>query len=174
MDADARRGEPELKTAYEVSAGGLVVRGGEVLLISTQQGRRWQLPKGHIEEGESRQQAAEREVSEETGVLGNVVATLPDIEYWYIERGTQRIHKRVYYFLLTYERGSETDFDPEEVSGAAWMPWDVALASLTFSSERDVLRTAREKVLEGAAGPEAASLAGAGLGPAHALGEAPG
>lgn len=131
-----------------------------MLLISTQQGRRWQLPKGHLEDGEGRRDAAAREVREETGVRGQVVASLPDVEYWYIERGTQRVHKRVYYFLLSYESGSEADFDPNEVSGAAWAGWDEALARLTFPSERDVLRAAREKVLEGAAGPEAASLAG--------------
>ena len=113
-----------MKIEHEVSAGGVVVLGEKVLLISTRGGRRWQLPKGHIEAGESRDETAEREVREETGVQGRVVAPLPDVEYWYVERGTRRIHKRVHYFLLAYQGGDVADYDPGEVSGAAWLPWD--------------------------------------------------
>lgn len=143
-----------METVHERSAGGLVVRGGEVLLISLAGGDRWQLPKGHVEPGESAEQAAVREVREETGVTGRAVERLPDIEYWFIQAG-QRVHKRVAYFLLDYERGSELDFDPAEVSGAAWFPWDEALHRLTFDNERKVAAAAREasRRTAAAAGP---------------------
>lgn len=133
-----------MKTEHHRSAGGLVVRGDEVLLISTQNGKRWQLPKGHIEEGETAAEAAVREVREETGVTGRVVAELPGIEYWYVERGARRIHKRVDYFLLEYESGDAADFDPGEVSGAGWFPWEQGEARLSFDNERKVTARARE------------------------------
>ena len=79
-----------MKTVQHRSAGGLVVQGARILLISTQSGRRWQLPKGHIEEGETPEQTAVREVREETGVTSKVVAPLPGVEYWFVERGTRR------------------------------------------------------------------------------------
>jgi 8-oxo-dGTP pyrophosphatase MutT (NUDIX family) len=120
-----------------------VVDGSRILLISTQEGRRWQLPKGHIEEGESPRQAAVREVREETGVTGRVLAELPGVEYWFVERGLRRIHKRVDYFLLEYVEGDPADFDPGEVSGAAWFGWEEGLEKITFANERRVLEEAR-------------------------------
>lgn len=130
-----------MKTEHQRSAGGLVVRGREVLLIALHEGRRWQLPKGHIERGESAQQAAVREVREETGVTGRPLGRLPSIEYWFVEEG-KRIHKRVDFFLLDYVEGSNDDFDPREVSGARWFPWPRALAQLTFDNERHVAEMA--------------------------------
>ena len=133
------------------SAGGLVVRGATILLISTQKGRRWQLPKGHIEDGETSEQTAVREVREETGVTGRVVAALPEIDYWYVEKGNLRIHKRVDYFLLEYESGDAANFDAGEVSGAGWFGWDEGLAKLSFDNERRVAEQAR--VLAGSLAP---------------------
>lgn len=124
------------------SAGGLVVRDGEILLIAVAGGRRWQLPKGHLEPGESPEQAAVREVCEETGVRGRALASLPEIEYHFTQGG-RVIHKRVEYFLLGYLDGSADDFDPGEVHGAAWMSWDEGLARLTFDNERRVAGAAR-------------------------------
>ncbi len=128
-----------------------MVRAAEILLISTQNGRRWQLPKGHIEEGEVPEQTAVREVREETGVTGRVTAELPGVEYWYVEKGVRRIHKKVDYYLLQYVSGNATDFDPEEVSGAAWYSWDEGIAIISFENERRVLREAKRLVLGPAA-----------------------
>ncbi len=133
-----------VRTEHQVSAGGLVVQDGHILLISTREGRRWQLPKGHVEPGESTAQAACREVQEETGITGLIVAPLPEIEYWFVERDRRRIHKRVHYFLLSYVRGSTEDYDPNEVSGAEWVPWEDGLARLSFANERKVALAARE------------------------------
>jgi len=132
-----------VEAEHHRSAGGLVVRGATILLISTQQGRRWQLPKGHIEDGETPEQTAVREVREETGVTGRVVAALPEVEYWYLEKGTLRVHKRVDFFLLEYESGDAADFDAGEVAGAGWFGWDEGLAKLSFENERRVAEQAR-------------------------------
>jgi 8-oxo-dGTP pyrophosphatase MutT (NUDIX family) len=133
-----------MKTEHHRSAGGLVVEGSRILLISTQEGRRWQLPKGHIERGESPEQAAVREIEEETGVSGRVIAPLPGVEYWFVEKGRRRVHKRVDYFLLSYVSGSVADFDAHEVSGAEWFSWEEGIAKLSFDNERRVVEAARE------------------------------
>jgi 8-oxo-dGTP pyrophosphatase MutT (NUDIX family) len=133
-----------MRTEHHRSAGGLVVEGDRILLISTQAGRRWQLPKGHIEEGETAEQAALREVREETGVTGRVVAPLSEVEYWFVEKGARRVHKRVDYFLLDYVSGTAADFDAAEVSGAEWFSWDEGIAKLSFDNERRVVIQARE------------------------------
>jgi 8-oxo-dGTP pyrophosphatase MutT (NUDIX family) len=130
-----------------------VVRGDEILLISTQNGRRWQLPKGHLETGETPLEAAVREVREETGVTGRIVAELPGVEYWYVEKGMRRIHKRVDYYLLAYVGGDAADFDPEEVSGASWFSWDEGIARISFDNERRVLQQARKVAATVPAGP---------------------
>jgi len=135
---------PAMPTEHHRSSGGLVVDGARILLISTQKGRRWQLPKGHIEPGETPEQAAVREVREETGVTGRVVAPLPSVEYWYVEKGRNRVHKKVDYFLLEYVGGDAADFDAGEVSGADWFSWDEGLARMSFENERRVARQARE------------------------------
>ncbi len=121
-----------------------MVEAGQILLISTRSGRRWQLPKGHIEAGETPEQAAVREIREETGVTGRIIAPLPGVEYWYVERGQARIHKTVDYFLLDYVGGTTEDFDAREVSGASWFPWDEGISRLSFENERQVVTVARE------------------------------
>jgi len=126
------------------SAGGVVVRDGSILLIATAGGARWQLPKGRIERGETSEAAAVREVREETGVTGRVVAPLPGIDYWFAEGSRKRIRKHVDYYLLAYVGGSESDFDPKEVSEARWFDWDEAVERLTHANERRVAESARQ------------------------------
>ena len=117
-------------------------------MIATPEGRRWQLPKGHIEAGETPEETAVREVREETGVTGRILAPLPGVEYWYIERGARRIHKKVSYFLLEYVSGDPADFDADEVSGAGWFSWSAGISRLTFENERKAVQEARA-ILEG-------------------------
>lgn len=120
------------------------MRGEEVLLISTAGGKRWQLPKGHVEGGEKPPETAVREVREETGVTGRIIAPVSGIDYTFLERGVRRISKHVDYFLLAYESGSEADFDPNEVVGAQWFPWPEALEKLSHANERRVAEQAWE------------------------------
>jgi putative transcriptional regulator len=137
------RSAGRLRSAHHRSAGGLVVAGDRILLISTQNGRRWQLPKGHIEDGETAEEAAIREIREETGVTGRVVARLQSVEYWYVEKGPLRVHKEVDYFLLDYVSGDAAAFDHHEVSGAEWFSWEEGVKRLSFENERRVAREAQ-------------------------------
>ncbi|HMB55324.1 MAG TPA: NUDIX hydrolase [Thermoanaerobaculia bacterium] len=136
---------PAPPTEHQTSAGGVVLRDGRMLLISLKGGSRWQLPKGRIEAGESAEQAAVREVEEETGVAGTPLLPLERIEYWFVENG-QRIHKTVDYFLFSYHSGTTADYDPREVDGAGWFPVEEALERLSFDNERRVARRAAEEM----------------------------
>lgn len=136
-----------MKTERQVSAGGVLVRrserGPEVLLASrrVRSGELvWGLPKGLIEEGESPEDTARREVREETGWSGEVRAPLGEIEYWYVWEGT-RIHKVVHFFLMEATGGDERGRD-REMEEVAWFPLEEAERTAGFPSEKKVLARA--------------------------------
>ncbi len=129
----------------QVSAGGVVFRPGEdgveVALICVGDSRRWQLPKGLVEPGESQAAGAQREVREETGIVGELVVPLQVIDFWYRglnEGKVVRCHKFVHFFLFRFCDGDVSLHDGE-VREARWVPIDEALGKLTFRSERAVL-----------------------------------
>lgn len=139
-------------TKQQVSAGGVVFRRRgavvEVALISVGEGRRWQLPKGLVGRGETPEEAALREVREETGLSCETVAPLETIEYWYFSKGGSsciRFHKRVYFFLMSYVSGDMADHD-DEVNEARWIDIEEAARMLAFSGEKKVLKQAREMI----------------------------
>jgi 8-oxo-dGTP pyrophosphatase MutT (NUDIX family) len=142
-----------LRTVTQTSAGGVVYRrpGAEgpidVALVRVGPKNRWQLPKGLVEHGEAPEATAVREVREEAGVHGELIAPLEAVEYWYVgsQGGNERVrfHKRVHFFLLEYREGDVEDHD-DEVSESRWVPIDDAEAMLAFSSERNVMARARE------------------------------
>ena len=70
----------------------------------------WSLPKGHLEDGETAEQAAVREVAEETGIDAVVVAMLGSIDYWFVTED-YRVHKTVHHFLLRALGGELSDAD---------------------------------------------------------------
>lgn len=132
-------------TEREASAGGVVVRDGvdgyEVVLISVERyrGQRWQLPKGHVEEGENLEEAALREVWEETGVSAEIVIPLATIDYSFFtwRDSTQiRIHKFVRFYLMRYLSGSTKNHN-WEVLEARWFPIQEAVNLLAFDGERE-------------------------------------
>ncbi len=110
------------------------------------------LPKGLVDEGEKPEQTAVREVREETGITGTVVAKLTDIKYMYVRSwgDQQRVFKIVSFYLLRYQSGEIGDIAPEmriEVKQALWIPLEGAERKLTYRGERDVVRLA-QKYLE--------------------------
>jgi 8-oxo-dGTP pyrophosphatase MutT (NUDIX family) len=129
----------------EFSAGGVVVRGDEVVVIvpsrrGAGEARVLALPKGHPEPGETAEQAAVREVREEAGVWGELIESLGEVTYTY-ERKGNRIDKRVEFFLIEYRGGDPADHD-HEVDEARWMPLSQASLALTYEGERQVLARA--------------------------------
>lgn len=139
-----------LAVRYRRSAGGVVYRRRgqrvEVCLIATAKKTRWQLPKGRIEPGETKEEAALREVHEETGLEATIEEQLGEISFRYVRKQRKRIHKRVVFFLMVYQDGSTDDHD-DEVDEARFFPIDDALERLTFDSERDMVARARARLL---------------------------
>jgi ADP-ribose pyrophosphatase YjhB (NUDIX family) len=106
----------------------------------------WSLPKGHIEAGETAEEAAVREVHEETGIIGRVVAPLGTIDFWFVAED-RRVHKTVHHFLLRAVGGELSDSDVE-VSEVAWVPLDQLEARLAYADERRLIRRATELLEE--------------------------
>lgn len=104
----------------------------------------WSLPKGHLEPGESTEEAAIREVQEETGILGRVVGKLGVIDFWFVAEGT-RVHKTVHHFLLEAESGELSDADIE-VDEVAWVPLDELGDRLAYETERKLLPAVAEQL----------------------------
>lgn len=142
--AGGRPAGQRLRRVEETSAGGLVVdRAGPVPLAALigradRRGRLlWSLPKGHIEQGETAEMAAVREVEEETGIRGVLLAPLGTIDFWFIAEG-RRIHKTVHHFLLEAASGELSDADAEVIE-VAWVPLPDVAARLAYADERRLL-----------------------------------
>ena len=117
--------------------GGPVVQGALIGRLDRRGRLLWSLPKGHLEAGESPQQAAVREVQEETGILGRVLQKLGVIDFWFVADG-HRVHKTVHHFLLEAESGELSDADIE-VDEVAWVPLDDLSRKLSYDTERKLL-----------------------------------
>lgn len=143
----------KLKTTRAESAGGVVYRRVdrtiEVVLVGRSEQGSWFLPKGTPRSGETRDQTAVRETSEETGLDVRIIEPIGSINYWFVA-GRQRIHKTVYYYLMVPTGGDLSRHDPE-YDRVAWFPIDQALAVLTYSNDADIVRRARRLIEQRAA-----------------------
>ena len=134
------------KRVDEVSAGGLVIdtTGKLGLLIGRRDqkdssGKRilWSLPKGHIEEGETPEQAALREVAEETGIQSEIEKSLGVIDFWFMAGG-KRIHKTVHHYLFR-ESGGLLAAQETEVDEVAWFPLEEIIEKLAYPDEKKLI-----------------------------------
>ncbi|MGN2635104.1 NUDIX hydrolase [Nocardia takedensis] len=150
----ANAAKPRMRTVRETSAGGLVVDGldgpgdkrtAALIGRTDRRGRLlWSLPKGHIEEGETPEQTAIREVAEETGINGVVVAELGSINYWFVTEG-RRVHKTVHHYLLRSVGGELSDADVE-VTQVAWVPLTELDSRLAYADERRLAEVANRLI----------------------------
>jgi 8-oxo-dGTP pyrophosphatase MutT (NUDIX family) len=143
------KGSRHMPTQREVSAGGVVYRreGDDIeIVLASRRTRRgdlaWGLAKGGIEPGESREDAAVREVREETGLDATIEADLGDTKYIYVWEDV-RIRKRVHFFLMRYVGGDVDDRD-DEMEEIRWFPLERALKRAAYRGEREVLARAAE------------------------------
>jgi len=150
-----RRGRARLKRVDETSAGGLVVdlrgdvpRGALIARVDRRGRLLWSLPKGHVEPGETAEQAAIREVEEETGISGEILATLGTIDFWFIAEG-RRVHKTVHHFLMRAIGGELSDAD-YEVAEVAWVPLPEITDQLAYPDERGLVDAAGRLLAESA------------------------
>jgi 8-oxo-dGTP pyrophosphatase MutT (NUDIX family) len=136
-----------MRIKYEVSAGGLLLRrrdaGYDALLIGRgEPPRLWTLPKGHVEARESTEQAALREVHEETGCWGEIVTRLNEISYWFYV-GKTKHRKAVTFFLMRYLSGDPAGHD-HEVDDARWFELAQARKTLKYVNEKRLVDIAAE------------------------------
>jgi 8-oxo-dGTP pyrophosphatase MutT (NUDIX family) len=139
-----------LKTKRAVSSGGVVFRkvDGEiqVAVAAREGGKIWCLPKGIVEKDETAEETALREVEEETGLKGEIIDKIDQIDYWfYWKPEDTRYHKFVHFFLIEHRSGdvSNHDFELDEVR---WMPIDQALKVLSYKDERQVMGKAKQMI----------------------------
>ena len=148
---------------FEFSAGGVVFRKNplagsgqvkfEILVAQHSQHHGWVFPKGLIAEKESgvrnqesgretKEEAALREVEEETGVKGKITKSLTPVTYWYVFEKV-KIKKTVYYFLMECISGDikDHDFEMEDVE---WIPAEKVEDKLTYKSDKQVWQEAKE------------------------------
>ena len=126
----------------EFSAGGIVLRAGEVAVVIPRKGV-VALPKGHPDGDETLEQAATREVREETGLVAEPRGKLGEVRYWYTFRG-ERVLKSVTFFLFDYVSGSVEDHD-DEVESAEWIGLKEATERLSYKGEREMARKALDE-----------------------------
>jgi 8-oxo-dGTP pyrophosphatase MutT (NUDIX family) len=140
---------PARKSTEEFSAGGVVVRDRDVVVIvpvrrSARGTKVLALPKGHPDGAETPEQAATREVGEETGVQAELIEKLGEVRYSY-ERSGRRIDKRVAFFLFEYRSGDLGDHD-HEIEDARWMPLEEAVHALSYEGEREMVTRALSRI----------------------------
>ncbi|HEY8199188.1 MAG TPA: NUDIX hydrolase [Candidatus Limnocylindrales bacterium] len=103
-------------------------------------GATWTLPKGTPDAGETTEQTALREVTEETGLEVAILETIGDVEYWFMQAGT-RIHKVVHYFLME-PTGGALDRHDHEFDEVRWVELAEAEGLMSHESERRVVADA--------------------------------
>lgn len=134
------------KKAEQHSAGGLVVKKKgnrpQICLVSKKGGRVWAFPKGRVDEGETLEQTAVREVLEETGHKASIIDKLDTIEYYFfLKENNTFYHKTVTFFLmkLTKENAQERD---QEADSVGWYDAGVAKKKLSYLNEKKILAKA--------------------------------
>ena len=136
----------------EISAGGVVVRvieGVHHALIIRDPYRKWGLPKGHAEKGETTEEAALREVLEETGLtdlhLGEELVTID----WLFRAKGRRIHKYTTFFLMYSESGDPTPAHDEGITACEWVRLDHAHERISYENASEVVRVAQRALATG-------------------------
>ena len=144
------------RVEHHTSAGGIVcrVRDGvvEAVLCGRDKPRKWSLPKGTPEEGESTEETALREVSEETGLQVEIQAPIGSITYWFMRPpGGVRCRKVVHYYLM-HAVGGDVGQHDAEFDEVRWFPSGEAIAVMQYANEARTLEKALARLEEMAGG----------------------
>jgi 8-oxo-dGTP pyrophosphatase MutT (NUDIX family) len=134
----------------EEAAGGVVYRriDASIQVIVAEQrdrvhgGLTLRLPKGKLEPGESSEEAALREVTEETGIVGRITQPLDAVDYVYRERRGGPVAKHVRFYLIEYQSGEPRPLDGE-MERVFWCSPAEACKRLSFATEQRVMQQAR-------------------------------
>jgi len=132
---------------YLKSSGGVIFRREnnklEIALIALRDRNIWTLPKGLIGKGENPEEAAVREVEEETGLNGEIIDLIGEKSYWfYIKDENIKCKKTVVYYLLKYI-GGDVENHSWEVDEAQWLPIDDAIERVSYKGDREIIQKAK-------------------------------
>ena len=137
------------RAQQETSAGGVVYRleeGDPLFLLIRDSYQNWGFPKGHLENGERAEDAAMREVREETGIDDVALrGTIETIDWYFRFRG-RLIHKVCHFFLMQTAQASTSPQRTEGITACQWVSFDVASSSISYANARLVLRRAQEMI----------------------------
>lgn len=127
----------------EVAAGGVVYRrdgaGGIAVLLILDRYGKWGLPKGHIEAGESAEEAAIREVEEETSLTGLRLGALVSTAEWQFSAGSGLVRKVCHFYLIEAPEGEATPLAAEGIAACEWLAPDDARERISYANARGVL-----------------------------------
>ena len=140
------------RAKQERSAGGVVFRVAPeadgsprvLFLLIRDSYRNWGFPKGHVEKGEPPEQAALREVAEETGLSGLSLRGEIDTIDWYFRFRGRLIHKYCHFYLIESASEATCPQREEGITACRWLPLEAALEMISYANARDVLRRAAE------------------------------
>ena len=152
------------RAKQETSAGGVVYRvaptdDGEarpLFLLIRDSYRNWGFPKGHLEEGELPEDAAVREVAEETGVAPLVVRGVIDTIDWYFRFRGRLIHKVCHFYLMETPAAATCPQRAEGITACRWAPFEEAERLVSYANARLVLQRAHAMVSGAAPAAESA------------------
>lgn len=110
----------------------------EVFLIQHRRGGYWGFPKGHSEGAETSEEAAFRELKEETNLdVIRCFEPKPLMEQYQFLIEGKRVFKRVFYFIA--EVSGEVELQKEEIQNGIWLPLPEALEKVTHSEGKAIL-----------------------------------
>ena len=136
----------------ETSAGGVVFRvdaGTTLFLLIRDSYANWGFPKGHLETGERAEDAALREVHEETGLNDLAVRGTIDTIDWYFRFRGQLIHKVCHFFLMETTQAETAPQRTEGITACRWVTYGEATESISYGNARRVLARAHEIIVDG-------------------------
>ncbi|MBU0683160.1 MAG: NUDIX hydrolase [Candidatus Omnitrophota bacterium] len=129
----------------QFSAGGIVIKGEElnlrILLIKDRFGY-WTWPKGHVEKGETREEAAIREIREETGLKKLEVMREVGKQEYYFEHDGKTIFKTVHIFLMRFFGEEPLKIQTQEISDARWYMPEQALETIQYEGSKEIIEKA--------------------------------
>ena len=138
------------RAQQETSAGGVVYRRdaeGPLFLLIRDSYHNWGFPKGHLESGEGAEEAALREVREETGIGDvSVRGNIETIDWYFRFRG-RLIHKVCHFFLMETAEAQTSPQQTEGITACQWVAYEAAASAISYANARSVLRRAQEMIV---------------------------